>query len=153
MKKNIESTIEALVQPIVDAKNIEIVDIEYVKEAGQFYLRIYLEKEGGITLDDCAEVSRELNPILDEKDPIKDNYFLEVCSPGLDRPLKKEKDFVKYQGRDVEIKLYKPINGSKMHEGELVGLTEDKNIKVIIDNDEVEFNKKDVALIRLAIIF
>ena len=129
MKKNIESTIEALVQPIVDAKNIEIVDIEYVKEAGQFYLRIYLEKEGGISLDDCADVSRELNPILDEKDPIKDNYFLEVCSPGLDRPLKKEKDFVKYQGRDVEIKLYKPINGSKMHEGELVGLTEDKNIK------------------------
>ena len=153
MKKNIESTIEELVQPIVDARNIEIVDIEYVKEAGQFYLRIYLEKEGGITLDDCAEVSRELNPILDEKDPIKDNYFLEVCSPGLDRPLKKEKDFVKYQGRDVEIKLYKPINGSKMHEGELVGLTEDKNIKVIIDNDEVEFNKKDVALIRLAIKF
>ena len=153
MKKNIESTIEALVQPIVDAKNIEIVDIEYVKEAGQFYLRIYLEKEGGISLDDCADVSRELNPILDEKDPIKDNYFLEVCSPGLDRPLKKEKDFVKYQGRDVEIKLYKPINGSKMHEGELVGLTEDKNIKVIIDNDEVEFNKKDVALIRLAIKF
>ena len=132
MKKNIESTIEELVQPIVDARNIEIVDIEYVKEAGQFYLRIYLEKEGGITLDDCAEVSRELNPILDEKDPIKDNYFLEVCSPGLDRPLKKEKDFVKYQGRDVEIKLYKPINGSKMHEGELVGLTEDKNIKVIM---------------------
>ena len=79
MKKNIESTIEELVQPIVDARNIEIVDIEYVKEAGQFYLRIYLEKEGGITLDDCAEVSRELNPILDEKDPIKDNYFLEVC--------------------------------------------------------------------------
>ena len=80
MKKNIESTIEELVQPIVDARNIEIVDIEYVKEAGQFYLRIYLEKEGGITLDDCAEVSRELNPILDEKDPIKDSYILDVTS-------------------------------------------------------------------------
>ena len=130
MKKNIESTIEALVQPIVDAKNIEIVDIEYVKEAGQFYLRIYLEKEGGISLDDCADVSRELNPILDEKDPIKDNYFLEVCSPGLDRPLKKDKDFERYAGRDVEVKLYKPLNGTKQLEGELVGLTEDKKIKV-----------------------
>ena len=129
MKKNIESTIEELVQPIVDARNIEIVDIEYVKEAGQFYLRIYLEKEGGITLDDCAEVSRELNPILDEKDPIKDNYFLEVCSPGLDRPLKKEKDFIRYAGYDVEIKLYKPLNGTKQLEGELIGLTEDKKIK------------------------
>ena len=153
MKKNIESTIEALVQPIVDAKNIEIVDIEYVKEAGQFYLRIYLEKEGGITLDDCAEVSRELNPILDEKDPIKDNYFLEVCSPGLDRPLKKDKDFERYKGRDVEIKLYKPMNGSKQFEGELVGLTEDNNIKVIIDGEEVDFTRKEVALIRLAIKF
>ncbi len=148
-----ESTIEELVQPIVDARNIEIVDIEYVKEAGQFYLRIYLEKEGGITLDDCAEVSRELNPILDEKDPIKDNYFLEVSSPGLDRPLKKDKDFERYKGRDVEIKLYKPMNGSKQFEGELVGLTEDNNIKVIIDGEEVDFTRKEVALIRLAIKF
>lgn len=153
MKKNIESTIEELVQPIVDARNIEIVDIEYVKEAGQFYLRIYLEKEGGITLDDCAEVSRELNPILDEKDPIKDNYFLEVYSPGLDRPLKKEKDFIRYAGYDVEIKLYKPLNGTKQLEGELIGLTEDKKIKVVIDNNEVEFDKKDIALIKLAVKF
>ena len=153
MKKNIESTIEALVQPIVDAKNIEIVDIEYVKEAGQFYLRIYLEKEGGISLDDCADVSRELNPILDEKDPIKDNNFLEVSSPGLDRPLKKDKDFERYAGRDVEVKLYKPLNGTKQLEGELVGLTEDKKIKVIIDDNEVEFDKKDVAVIKLAIKF
>ena len=153
MKKNIESTIEELVQPIVDARNIEIVDIEYVKEAGQFYLRIYLEKEGGITLDDCAEVSRELNPILDEKDPIKDNYFLEVCSLGLDRPLKKEKDFIRYAGYDVEIKLYKPLNGTKQLEGELIGLTEDKKIKVVIDNNEVEFDKKDIALIKLAVKF
>ena len=150
MKKNIESTIEELVQPIVDARNIEIVDIEYVKEAGQFYLRIYLEKEGGITLDDCAEVSRELNPILDEKDPIN---FLVVCSPGLDRPLKKEKDFIRYAGYDVEIKLYKPLNGTKQLEGELIGLTEDKKIKVVIDNNEVEFDKKDIALIKLAVKF
>lgn len=153
MKKNIATEIEQIVLPITDAKNIELVDVEYVKEGGEFFLRIYIDKEGGISLNECEEVSREINPILDEKDPIKDNYFLEVSSPGLDRPLKKDKDFVRYQGRDVEIKLYKPMNGSKLHEGELVGLTEDKNIKVIIDNEEVEFNKKDVALIRLAIKF
>ena len=153
MKKSIEATIEELVQPIIDSNNFELVDIEYVKEAGEYYLRIFVDKEGGISLNECEVVSRALSEILDVKDPIKDNYYLEVSSPGLDRPLKKDKDFVKYQGRDVEIKLYKPLNGSKQLEAELVGLTEDKKIKVIIDNEEVEFDKKDVALIRLAIKF
>lgn len=153
MRKSIEATIEEIVQPIVDAKNFEIVDIEYVKEAGEYYLRVYLDKEGGISLSDCEVVSRELSEILDKKDPIKDNYFLEVSSPGLDRPLKKDKDFERYKGRDVEIKLYKQMNGSKQFEGELVGLTEDNNIKVIIDGEEVDFTRKEVALIRLAIKF
>ena len=153
MKKSIEATIEELVQPIIDSNNFELVDVEYVKEAGEYYLRIFVDKEGGISLNECEVVSRALSEILDVKDPIKDNYYLEVSSPGLDRPLKKDKDFVRYQGRDVEIKLYKPLNGSKQLEAELVGLTEDKKIKVIIDNEEVEFDKKDVALIRLAIKF
>ncbi|MEF9990465.1 MAG: ribosome maturation factor RimP [Romboutsia sp.] len=153
MKKSIESTIEEMVAVITEPKNFEIVDVEYVKEAGEFYLRVYIDKEGGISLNDCEEVSRALSEVLDVKDPINDNYFLEVSSPGLDRPLKKDKDFVRYQGRDIEIKLYKPMNGSKQFEGELVGLTDDKNIKVIIDENEVEFNKKDVALVRLAIKF
>ena len=153
MRKSIEATIEEIVQPIVDAKNFEIVDIEYVKEAGEYYLRVYLDNEGGISLSDCEVVSRELSEILDKKDPIKDNYFLEVSSPGLDRPLKKDKDFERYKGRDVEIKLYKPMNDSKQFEGELVGLTEDNNIKVIIDGEEVDFTRKEVALIRLAIKF
>ncbi|MCC3867160.1 MULTISPECIES: ribosome maturation factor RimP [Terrisporobacter] len=153
MKKNIATEIEQIVLPITEANDLELVDVEYVKEGGEFFLRVYIDKEGGVSLNECELVTRALNPILDEKDPIKDNYYLEVSSPGLDRPLKKDKDFVKYQGRDVEIKLYKSIDGSKLHEGELVGLTEEKNIKVIIDNKEVEFNKKDVALIRLAIKF
>ncbi len=153
MRKSIEATIEEILQPIVDEKNFEIVDVEYVKEASEFYLRVYLDKEGGISLSDCEVVSRELSEILDVKDPIRDNYFLEVSSPGLDRPLKKDKDFVRYAGRDVEIKLYKAMNGSKQFEGELVGLTEDNNIKVIIDGNEIEFTKKEVALIRLAIKF
>ncbi len=153
MRKSIEATIEEIVQPIVDAKGFEIVDIEYVKEASEYYLRVYLDKEGGIALNDCEVVSRELSEILDVKDPIKDNYYLEVSSPGLDRPLKKDKDFVRYAGRDVEVKLYKPLNGSKQFEGELVGLTEDNNIRVIIDGNEIDFVKKEVALIRLAIKF
>ena len=153
MKKSIEATIEELVQPIIDTNNFELVDVEYVKEAGEYYLRIFVDKEGGISLNECEVVSRALSEILDVKDPIKDNYYLEVSSPGLDRPLKKDKDFERYKGRDVEIKLYKPMNGSKQFEGELVGLTEDNNIKVIIDNQEVEFTRKEVALIRLAIKF
>lgn len=153
MKKSIETTIEEMVAKITDPRGFEIVDVEYVKEAGEYYLRIFLDKEGGISLNDCEAVSRELSEVLDVKDPIKDNYFLEVSSPGLDRPLKKDKDFVRYQGRDVEIKLYKPMNGSKQFEGELVGLTEENNIKVTIDGNEVEFSKKEVALVRLAIKF
>jgi ribosome maturation factor RimP len=152
LKKSIESIVEEIVLEITNPRNFEVVDVEYVKEAGEYYLRVYIDKEGGISLNDCEEVSRALSEILDVKDPIKENYFLEVSSPGLDRPLKKDKDFVRYSGRDVEIKLYKPLNGSKQFEGELVGL-EDNNIKVIIDDNEVLFNKKEVALVRLAIKF
>ncbi len=153
MKKSVETTIEEILLPITNSKSIEIVDVEYVKEAGEYFLRIYLEKEGGISLSDCTDVSRELSEILDEKDPIKENYYLEVSSPGLDRPIKKEKDFIRYSGYDVDIKLYKALNGSKELEGKLVGLTEDKKINVIIDDKEVLFDKKEVALIRLAIKF
>ena len=153
MKKSIEATIEELVSEITEPLNFEIVDVEYVKEAGEYYLRVYLDKEGGISLNDCEAVSRQLSEVLDVKDPIKDNYFLEVSSPGLDIPLKKDKDFVRYAGRDVEIKLYKPLNGSKQFEGTLVGLTDENTIKVIINDEEVEFNRKEVALVRLAIKF
>lgn len=153
MKKSIEATIEEMVAKITDPLNFEIVDVEYVKEAGEYYLRVYIDKDGGIALSDCESVSRQLSEVLDVKDPIKDNYFLEVSSPGLDRPLKKDKDFVRYQGRDVEIKLYKPMDGCKQFEGELVGITEENNIKLIIDGNEVEFGKKEVALVRLAIKF
>ena len=153
MKKSIEATIEEMVLEITNPRNFEIVDIEYVKEAGEYYLRVYIDKEGGISLNDCEVVTRAINPILDEKDPIKENYFLEVSSPGLDRPLKKEKDFVRYAGRDVEVKLYKPTNGLKHFEAELVELAENKVVKLIVDGEEMEFDKKDIALIRLAVKF
>ncbi|HBF5907558.1 ribosome maturation factor RimP [Clostridioides difficile] len=153
MKKNLEATIEEIVTKITDEHGFEMVDVEYVKEAGEYYLRVYIDKEEGISLNECELVSRELSSILDEKDPIKENYFLEVSSPGLDRALKKDRDFVRYQGRDVDLKLYKPLNGCKQFEGELVGLTEDNNIKIIVNGKEMEFNRKDVAIVRLAIKF
>lgn len=153
MKKNLEATIEEIVTKITDEHGFEMVDVEYVKEAGEYYLRVYIDKEEGISLNECELVSRELSPILDEKDPIKENYFLEVSSPGLDRALKKDRDFVRYQGGDVDLKLYKPLNGCKQFEGELVGLTEDNNIKIIANGKEMEFNRKDVAIVRLAIKF
>lgn len=142
-----------MVTAITDEKGYETVDVEYVKEAGQFYLRVVVDKEGGISLNECEEVSRELSPKLDENDFIKENYYLEVSSPGIDRALKRDKEFVKYKGRDVEIKLYKAIDGVKQFEGELVGLDEENNIVVIINNEEMKFNRKDVAIIRLAIRF
>ena len=153
MKKSTEALIEELVLPITDEHNIELVDVEYVKEAGEYYLRIFIDKDGGVSLNDCEVITRAINPILDEKDPIKENYFLEVSSPGLDRPLKKEKDFIRYAGRDVEVKLYKNINGLKHFEAELVELVDNKVVKLIVDGEKMEFNKKDIALIRLAIKF
>ncbi|TQQ84145.1 ribosome maturation factor RimP [Peptacetobacter hominis] len=152
-KSDIVSAVEAMVTEITDARGFETVDVEYVKEAGQYYLRVYIDKEGGISLNECEEVSRELSPKLDELDFTEDNYYLEVSSPGIDRALKRDKEFVKYSGRDVEIKLYKALNGTKQFEGELVGLDEENNIVVIINGEETKFNRKDVAIIRLAIKF
>ena len=153
MKKGIEQVVEEIALPIIEKHNFELVDVEYVKEGGDYFLRVYIDKEGGITLDDCQEVSMELSVELDKKDPIKDNYYLEVSSPGLDRPLKKEKDFVRYAGRDVEVKLYKPIDGQKQFEGELLGLFDNDTIKILYNENEISFNKKEVAIIRLAIKF
>lgn len=152
-KSEIVDRVEKMVTAITDEKGYEMVDVEYVKEAGQFYLRVVVDKEGGISLNECEEVSRELSPKLDENDFIKENYYLEVSSPGIDRALKRDKEFVKYKGRDVEIKLYKAIDGVKQFEGELVCLDEENNIVVIINNEEMKFNRKDVAIIRLAIKF
>ena len=152
-KSEIVDRVEKMVTAITDEKGYETVDVEYVKEAGQFYLRVVVDKEGGISLNECEEVSRELSPKLDENDFIEENYYLEVSSPGIDRALQRDKEFVKYKGRYVEIKLYKAIDGVKQFEGELVGLDEENNIVVIINNEEVKFNRKDVAIIRLAIKF
>ena len=148
-----ETKTEELVQPLVDANNFELVDVEFVKEAGTNYLRIYIDKEGGITIDDCEIISRAFSDILDEKDYIEETYILEVSSPGLGRPLKKDKDFARSIGEEVDIKLFKPIEKQKEFNGILEAYT-DKEVTIRLDEDTVmNFNRKDIALIRLAFDF
>ena len=114
-KKEIyEQKAEALVSPIVEKYGFELVDVEYVKEGGSFYLRAYIDKPGGITVDDCETVSREFSDKLDEADFIEEAYIMEVSSPGLGRPLKKEKDFKRSIGKEVEIRTYRPIDREKL---------------------------------------
>mgnify|MGYP000456113919 FL=1 len=113
-KSEIVDRVEKMVTAITDEKGYETVDVEYVKEAGQFYLRVVVDKEGGISLNECEEVSRELSPKLDENDFIEENYYLEVSSPGIDRALKRDKEFVKYKGRDVEINQLKYIQHQRV---------------------------------------
>jgi ribosome maturation factor RimP len=125
-KKEIEETVEKLVMDIIetaggDGGKIEVVDVEYVKER-DFYLRVFLDKTSGIELDDCRLISELLENKLDGIDLIKDQYYLEVSSPGLDRQLKKEKDFIRHAGDMVEIKLYQPLDGAKTFLGTLVEL-------------------------------
>ncbi|NLJ87182.1 MAG: ribosome maturation factor RimP [Epulopiscium sp.] len=137
----------------MEEHNFELVDVEYVKEGTNWYLRVFIDKKGGITIDDCELVSKSLEKTLDKEDPIKNSYILEVSSPGLDRPLKKDSDFERYKGRIVDIKLYKAFNKKKEYSGELIGLKD--NIVYIIDEDgnELSFNRNDIAIIRLAILF
>ncbi len=149
----IEKTIEQYVKPIIEANNFELVDIEFVKESSNWYLRIYADKEGGFTLNDCELVSKELSKILEQNDPIEQAYILEVSSPGIDRPLKKEEDFVKFKGEIVDIKLYKSINKKKEFQGILKGL--ENNIVTIEDEygETFSFSRDEIAIIRLAVIF
>ena len=152
-KEIYEQKTEELLQGIVDANGFELVDVEYVKEGGTWYLRAYIDKPGGIAVDDCAIVSRAFSEILDEKDYIEDTYIFEVSSPGLGRPLKKEKDFIRSMGEEVEIKTYRAIDKQK----EFIGILKDfdKNTVTIELEDETTktFDKSDIALIRLAFDF
>ena len=149
-KKNYESKTEELIQPLIDANHFELVDVEWVKEGANWYLRVYIDKEGGIGVDDCELISRAFDEILESEDYISENYIFEVSSPGLDRPLKKEKDFARSIGKDVEIKLYKALNKEKEFVGVLTDYDKD-TITIELDNgDTMVFNRTDVALIRLA---
>jgi ribosome maturation factor RimP len=152
-KKNIEEIVTGLAAPIVDMLDFELVEVEFVKEAGSWYLRVYIDKPGGIAIDDCQAVSERLSDLLDEKDPIPQSYILEVSSPGIDRPLKKDRDFEKNRGKNVEVKLFQTLDGRKAFEGELVGLLDGK--VVIQDNkgSRMEFEREKISTVRRIIEF
>ena len=152
-KQMYETQTEEWILPILEKYNFELVDVEYVKEGSNWYLRAYIDKEGGITVNDCETVAREMNEILDREDYIEDSYIFEVSSPGLGRPLKKEKDYVRSMGKELEIRTYRSINGSKEFYGILTGY-DDKNVTIVTEEDEkLTFAKTDIALIRLAFDF
>ena len=150
-REHIEELVAAEVEKIIAGTALELVDVEYVRERN-WYLRVFIDKQGGVDLEDCEAVSEKLSKMLDEKDPISDNYLLEVSSPGLDRVLKKEKDFVRYQGRDVDIHFFKPHNGTKLLTAVLKGRDGDV-LTVSHDETEETLDMKDISQIRLHIDF
>lgn len=154
-EKNVEATVEALVQPIVEGLNLELVGVEFVKEGAQRYLRLFIDKPGGVSLDDCEAVSRTAGPKLDEADPIAENYFFEVSSPGVERPLKRDADFARYAGQKVEINTFAPVDGQKVFVGELLGLNDGKvRIKLAEGKrkgQETEFDLKQIAKAKLRV--
>ena len=138
--------------PILERKGFELYDVEFVKEANDYYLRAFIEKEGGITINDCVDVSREMNEILDREDYIKEAYIFEVSSPGLDRPLKKDKDFERNLGKNVDIKTYKAFDKQKEFTGILSAFDKD-TVTITFEDGDFTFMRKDISLIRLTIDF
>lgn len=152
-KEDYEARVEKFLLPVMEENNFELVDVEYIKEAGNWYLRAYIDKPGGFTVDDCEMVSRKLGEWLDKEDFIAESYILEVSSPGLGRPLKKEKDFKRSMGEQVEIKLYRAIDLQKEFTGTLKAFDEKTVTIEYEDGAESTFERKDIALIRLAFDF
>ena len=152
-KEMYEQKTEELLLPIIEENEFELVDVEYVKEGGNWYLRAYIDKPGGITVDDCEKVSRRLSDLLDEKDYIDGAYILEVSSPGLGRPLKKDKDFERSIGEEVEIRTFRPIHHQKEFTGILKAYDKEKVIIEMEEQEQMEFERSQIALIRLAFDF
>lgn len=142
-----EARTEGLITPILQTNGFELVDIEYVKEAGTWYLRIYIDKPGGITIDDCELVSRAFSELLDQEDYIEDSYIMEVSSPGLLRPLKKEKDFQRNLEKEIEIKTYRMIDKTKDFVGVLKCFDE-KSITIEDESGMRTFQRSELALVR-----
>ncbi|NLC77917.1 MAG: ribosome maturation factor RimP [Clostridia bacterium] len=155
-KQSTASRVTAIISPTIEEMGFELVDVDYVKEGQDWYLRVYIDHENGIDLNACERVSRKIDTLLDEND--RDNalfpgsYILEVSSPGLTRPLKKEADFVKYQGRLVNVKTYSPVEGRKEFEGILRGHSE-QEITIEIDGQLLKIPREKISLVHLAVVF
>ena len=148
----ITDQVAAFGQPVVEAAGCKLWDVEYVREGSERYLRVYIDKEGGIDIDDCERVHRAMDPILDEKDPIAESYHFEVCSAGLERALKRPSDFQQFMGSPVTVKLYRPRNGLKEIPAVLQAYEEGR-VTVTAGKETITFEKSEVALVRLRVEF
>ena len=148
----VTEVVAKLAEPVVTAHGCELWDVEYVREGSDYFLRLYLDKEGGVDICDCEAISRAMDPILDEADPIATSYIFEVCSAGLERALKRPGDFERFMGSPITVKLYRPHNGLKEIPGVLRGY-EDGRITVEAGKETVTFEKSQVALVRLRVEF
>ncbi len=152
-KASIEQRAEQLILPILEENSFELWDVEYVKEGGTWYLRAYIDKPGGITIDDCELVSRAFNEKLDEEDFIGDAYIMEISSPGLGRALKKDRDFERCIGEDVDVRLYKAMDGEKEFTGALKAFSKEQITVEFEDGQTLEVLRKDIAQVRLSFDF
>ena len=148
----ITDQVAAFAQPVVEANGCQLWDVEYVREGSERYLRVYIDKDGGIDIDDCERVHRALDPILDEKDPIAESYHFEVCSAGLERALKRPSDFARFMGSPITVKLYRPRNGLKEIPCVLKAYEEGR-VTVEAGKETITFEKSEVALVRLRVEF
>ena len=148
----ITEQVAAFAQPVVEQLGCSLWDVEYVREGSERFLRLYIEKEGGVDISDCEAISRAVDPILDEKDPIAESYHFEVCSAGLERALKRPGDFERFMNSPITVKLYRPHNGLKEFPGVLRGY-EDGRVTVECGKETVTFEKSQVALVRLRVEF
>ena len=140
--------ITELARPVVEEEGCTLWDVDYVREAGTWYLRVYIDKEGGLSIDDCERISRRLDPLLDEEDPIQESYVFEVGSAGADRELKRPGDFDRFAGSEVDVRLYQPIDGSKLYTGTLSGYEEGR-VSIVCGGKSRSFEKNQVAQVRL----
>ena len=148
----ITEQIHGLALPVVEAQGCTVWDVEYVREGADWFLRIYIDKDGGVDITDCEAISRALDPILDEKDLIPSSYHFEVCSAGLERALKRPGDFARFMGSDVLVRLYRPKDGCKEFPGVLRGY-EDGRVTIDVQGRSMTFEKSEVALVRLRVTF
>lgn len=156
MSKKVTEVTEQLVLPILESKDLELVDVEFKKEGSNWFLRVYIDKDGGVDIEDCGVVNEELSQRLDQHDPIPQTYFLEVSSPGAERPLKKEKDVQAAIGKAIHITTYEPFEGQKVFEGELLafdGQTLTVEIKIKTRSKQISIPYNKIANARLAVVF
>lgn len=146
----ITEQVRQFAEPIVNECGCSLWDVEYVREGSEWYLRLYIDKEGGVDITDCEKISRAVDPVLDENDPIEGSYRFEVCSAGLERTLKRPRDFAQFMGADVLVRLFQPKNGTKEYPGVLAGY-DNGDVTVTCGTETITFEKAEVALVRLRV--